>query len=110
MCVLDSNMRLERFGDFFGQKTHTHFFISIVGTHKPSIYKWSQQCQEHFGGMVLTMSPNNVSGPNNANEKTHGSPNNAVPAYAHTHTHPHIHTHSHTQTHIKWKKGWILLF
>jgi hypothetical protein len=42
--------------------------------------------------MVLTMSPNNVSGPNNANEKTHGSPNNAVPAYAHTHTHTHTHT------------------
>jgi hypothetical protein len=49
--------------------------------------------------MVLTMSPNNVSGPNNANEKTHGSPNNAVPAYAHTQTHTHTHTHTHTLTH-----------
>jgi hypothetical protein len=44
------------------------------------------------------MSPNNVSGPNKANEKTHGSPNNAVPAYAHTHTHTHTHPHTHTHT------------
>jgi hypothetical protein len=44
--------------------------------------------------MVLTMSPNNVSGPNNANEKTHGSPNNAVPAYARRHKHTQTHTHT----------------
>ena len=43
------------------------------------------------------MSPNNVSGPNNANKKTHGSPNNAVPAYAYMHAHIHTHTHTHAR-------------
>ena len=41
--------------------------------------------------MVLTISPNKVSGPNNV-IKTHENPNNAVPVYEHTHTHTHTHT------------------
>ena len=36
--------------------------------------------------MVLTMGPNNDTGPNNV-KKTHENPNKAAPVYTHTHTH-----------------------
>ena len=38
--------------------------------------------------MVLKISPNKVSGPNNV-KKTHENPNSAVPVYTHTQTHTH---------------------